>query len=142
MAKTYIVSGHLGGMYLSCDDPDLITEPCGSCGDSDWICGEFDDGDPREAAEELWRAYLGDYRFWTPSVGEDYGEEDVGEELLDLTEAMSDKAVTSFTEMLGIGGTETEERMLAEREPRLGQLASEVEARWAEVRARREEEEA
>ena len=139
MAKTYIVNGHLGGMYLSQMDPEDIMEPCETCGDNDWICGELDDEDPREVAEELWRAYLEDYRFWGPAVGDDYDEETVGEVLLDLAEAMSEKAVKRFTGMLGIEGTETEERMLAERELRLGELASEVEERWAEVKARREE---
>lgn len=45
MATTYIVSGHLGGMYLSQGNPDDIQEFCEQCGDCDWIVGEFDTED-------------------------------------------------------------------------------------------------
>ena len=53
MTTTYLVNSHLGGYYLSSDDPDDIECYCETCGDCDRICCEFDDEDADDAAESI-----------------------------------------------------------------------------------------
>lgn len=63
MATTYIVNGHLGTIYLSQLDPDIITEICPTCGDWDSIIGEFDDRSIEDAANAAILAYENDVAF-------------------------------------------------------------------------------
>jgi hypothetical protein len=63
MATTYIVNGHLGTIYLSQLDPDIITEICPTCGDWDNIIGEFDSRSIEDAANAAILAYENDVAF-------------------------------------------------------------------------------
>lgn len=40
----HLVEGHLGGYYISNQDPEIITEYCDTCGDSDWILCSWQEG--------------------------------------------------------------------------------------------------
>lgn len=40
----HLVEGHLGGYYISNQDPEIITEYCDTCGDSDWILCSWEEG--------------------------------------------------------------------------------------------------
>lgn len=38
----YLYEGHLGGLYTTCEILDFEELYCESCGDSDWLLGEFE----------------------------------------------------------------------------------------------------
>ena len=63
MATTYIVNGHLGTIYLSQLDPDIITEICPTCGDWDTIIGRFDSNSVEDAADAAISAYKNSVAF-------------------------------------------------------------------------------
>lgn len=49
MPIVHIVESHFGGIYLSENAPDIIAEPCSSCGDSDSIIASYDTEDSIES---------------------------------------------------------------------------------------------
>lgn len=45
----YLVESHMGGYYVSDMDPEIITQYCESCGDSDWILLSWEKGNMMES---------------------------------------------------------------------------------------------
>lgn len=62
MSITYIVSGHLGGIFLAKGNPDDIEAICEQCGDSDHIETEYEDGNVDDAIRALISVYT--YYSW------------------------------------------------------------------------------
>lgn len=104
MATTYIVEGHLGGMYLSQEDPEVIQEFCEQCGDCDWIVGEFDSEDSAENIADIATFCYVDYWVHLP-MKEDvkdypYTLPELEEMIETVEEAFSEDALRSwFNEM-------------------------------------------
>jgi hypothetical protein len=48
----YLVAGHMGGYYISCDDPEIIQETCEECGDYDRIILSWSEGKMMETLIE------------------------------------------------------------------------------------------
>ncbi len=49
----HLVESHLGGFYISNNDPEFITETCEECGDSDTILLSWEEGHGKEALKEF-----------------------------------------------------------------------------------------
>lgn len=58
--NNYFVEGHLGGYYISSNDPELIEEYCEQCGDHDMILFNFDDEEKDEPFKSLSEFFAGD----------------------------------------------------------------------------------
>lgn len=67
----HIVEGHLGGTYLSSEDPEVIESFCEQCGDSDRIVGSFPADDEIAAFEAITAAYTEDLRRETSAYAHD-----------------------------------------------------------------------
>lgn len=102
MATTYIVEGHLGGIYLSQADIDVITKRCPQCGDCDWPIADFDPNDEESVLRALHDAYLGLSYLPTKEYVEGYPH--TADELKDVREEVQDafyeKNMRSFCDTL------------------------------------------
>lgn len=85
MGVTYIVSGHLGGIFLSKGDPEDIEAVCERCGDYDRIDAKYEDGDVDGAVDALTSVYA--YYTW---IDTDYYPEDTDEDIEDKHEWIID----------------------------------------------------
>lgn len=102
MATTYIVEGHLGGMYISQSSPDDIEWPCSSCGDSDIIVDEFDSTDENDVVRALIEAFR-DTIAWVDLDIRD--EDDAGDENVKLVreeidDTFGDESIDRYLDML------------------------------------------
>ena len=102
MATTYIVEGHLGGMYISQSSPDDIEWPCSSCGDSDIIVGEFDSADENDVAQALVTAFRDSIAWYDFYIR---GEDDANDENVkrvheEIDDMFDDESIDCFLDML------------------------------------------
>lgn len=104
MATTHIVEGHLGGVYLSQADIDVITERCPQCGDCDWPIADFNPSDEESVLRALHHAYLRLSHLPTEGDIEDRERGYTIDELKDMREEVQDafyeKNMRSFCDAL------------------------------------------